>query len=67
MDDFAESGEVGLVGGQHAAVFFEGFEDGKGTGKVVKAPASREEVALEVGAVGFGRARRSRMARDLWK
>jgi hypothetical protein len=54
FDEFAEFGAVEFVSGEPAAVFFEGFEDGQGAGEIFDSPVKGEEVALEVGAIGFG-------------
>ena len=53
FDEFAEFGAVEFVSGEPAA-FFEGFEDGQGVGEIFDSPVKGEEVALEVGAIGFG-------------
>ncbi len=52
--EFAEPSEMGFVGGEHAAVVFEGFEDGEGAGEIAEFVVGDEEVALEIGAVRFG-------------
>ncbi len=54
MDEFAEFGEPGFVGGEQTADFFEGFEDGEGAGRIVDGPVGVGEVTLAIGAVRFG-------------
>lgn len=54
LDEFAEFGEPGFVDGEQAAIVFEVFEDGEGAREVAEFVVGEEEVALEIGAAGFG-------------
>ena len=46
MDEFAEFGEPFFVGGIHAALLLEGFEDGKSAGEIIESFVRDGEVTL---------------------